>query len=67
MRLRKVNADALIADLNLLTVVSQLPDSMNFGEIVAVLSTLYARKYSLLDQGAMENRPDMEEAVSQHA
>ena len=40
----------MYAKQKVINIVRQLPDSMNFGEILNVLGTLYFQKYALVDK-----------------
>jgi hypothetical protein len=58
----------MYAKEQILSIVGRLPDSMNFGEILGILSTLYVQKYSLIDQGTIETRTvRKKEALPQEA
>ena len=41
----------MYAKQKVMSIVQQLPESMNYGEILEVLSALYIQKYALVDKG----------------
>jgi len=45
----------MYAKQKVVNIVKELPETMNYGEILEILSALYVQKYAYIDQGVSES------------